>query len=105
MPAGSEAITIDTGSWAPGTTVVFIAVVFRSFELVRLGPVECRVVDPKSGRDLQTFTTPYTDRPHNCRVLARVSESAVGRWELTPIGDTSVGRTLAEFASATRRHV
>lgn len=105
MPAGSETVAIDVVALPPGTTVVFAAVAWQSFDLAQLGPIGCRLADPVSGQIIEDFVVPHVDRIHNCRILARLSQTAAGQWGMTRIGTTTVGRTLKEFVSATRRHV
>lgn len=105
MPAGSETVGIEVAALPAGTSVVFAAVAWRSFDLAQLGPIGCRLADPVSGQVIEDFEVPHVDRIHNCRILARLSRTTAGQWGVTPIGTTAVGRTLKEFVSATRRHV
>lgn len=105
MPGGSESVHVDVAALPAGAVVVFVAAAWDSFDLAQLGPVDCRLVDPASGRIVEEFAIPQVDRIHNCRVLGRLSQTAAGHWGVTPIGTTAVGRTLKEFVSATRRHV
>ena len=105
MPGGSESVRIDVAALPPGTVVVFAAAAGGSFDLAQLGPIDCRLVDAASEQVIEEFVFPHVDQVHNCRVLARLAQNPAGRWGVTPIGTTSVGKTLQEFVSATRRHV